>query len=151
MLIWSHGLFYNRYTVTKQIYLEQELHKYLFQNFIMKMQITSILGKYSTKIGISVKGFTFTFPNLSDSLKTLIGSSQDLIIKDTNTEQTSSAPTQNSLFPEEKVIEDSIKNYKNTPIKYYINETYFLYDKSDLIKETFIIALNKKNINLWFN
>ena len=74
----------------------------------------------------------------------MIGSSQDLIIKDTNTEQTSSAPTQNSLFPEQKVIEDAIKNYKNTPIKYYINETYFSYEKSDLIKETFIIALNKK-------
>ena len=26
----------------------------------------------------------------------------------------------------------------------YINKSYFLYDKSDLIKETFITALNKK-------
>ena len=30
------------------------------------------------------------------------------------------------------------------PVVYYINENYFLYDKSDLIKETFIAALNKK-------
>ena len=37
-----------------------------------------------------------------------------------------------------------MKNYKNISIKYYINECYFLYDKSDPIKETFIIALNKK-------
>ena len=39
MLIRTRGLFYNRYTVTKQIYLEQELQTYLFQNFIMKMQM----------------------------------------------------------------------------------------------------------------
>ena len=30
-------LFYNQYIVTKQIDLEQELHTYLFQNFIMKL------------------------------------------------------------------------------------------------------------------
>ena len=100
--------------------------------------------KYSTKIGISVRGFTFTFPNLSDSLKNLIEPSQDLINNDRNTKQTSSAPTQNSFFPEQKVIEDSIKTYKNMPIKYYINESYFLYDKNDLLKETFITALNQK-------
>ena len=29
-------------------------------------------------------------------------------------------------------------------MSYYINESYFLHDKSDLIKETFITALNKK-------
>ena len=74
----------------------------------------------------------------------MIEPSQDLINKHRNTKQTSSAPTQNSFFPERKVIEDSIKTYKNMPIKYYINESYFLYDKNDLIKETFITALNQK-------
>ena len=64
--------------------------------------------------------------------------------KDRNTKQTSSAQTQNSFFPDQNVIEDSIKNYKNIPIKYYINESYFLYNKSDLIKDRFITALNKK-------
>ena len=29
-------------------------------------------------------------------------------------------------------------------VSYYINESYFLYNKIDLIKETFITALNKK-------
>ena len=62
--------------------------------------------------------------------------------KERNTKQTSSAPTQN-FFSEQKVIEDSIKNYEKIPRKYYINESYFLYDESDLIKDTFIMALNK--------
>ena len=30
------------------------------------------------------------------------------------------------------------------PVVRYINENYFFYDKSDLIKETFLTALNKK-------
>ena len=68
---------------------------------------------------------------------------QDLMNKDRNTKQTSSAQTQNSFFPGQNVI-DSIKNYKNIPIKYYINESYFLYNKSELIKDRFITALNKK-------
>ena len=74
----------------------------------------------------------------------MIEPSQDLINKDANTERTSSVPTQNSFLPEQKVVEDSIKNYKIIPIKHYKNESYFLYDKSDVIKETFISALNKK-------
>ena len=69
---------------------------------------------------------------------------QDLINKDTNTEQNPSASTLNLFFPEQKVIEDSIKNYKNIPIKYCINKNYFLYNKIDLIKDMFITALNKK-------
>ena len=78
--------------------------------------------KCSTNIGISVRSFTFTFTNSSDSLKKLIEPSQDLINKDRNTEQTSSAPTKNNFFPEQKVIENSIKSYKNIPMKYYKNE-----------------------------
>ena len=70
--------------------------------------------------------------------------SQDLINKDTNTKQTFSAPTQNSFFLEQKAIEDSIQNLRNIPIKYYIIESYFLDDKSDLVKNMFIMTLNKK-------
>ena len=73
----------------------------------------------------------------------MIEPSQDLLNKDKNTEQNSSALTQNSFFTEQKLIEDSIKNYKNIPIKNHIYESYFLYDKSDLTKDTFITSLNK--------
>ena len=90
-----------------------------------------------------VKGFTFPFQSLSDYLKNLIESSQDLISKDANTERTSSVPTQNSFLPEQKVVEDSIKNFKNIPIKHYKNESYFLYNKSDVIKYAFMTTLKK--------
>ena len=71
-------------------------------------------------------------------------SSPGLINENTGIEETSSVPTHASFFPEEKAIEDAIKIYKNVPVVHYINESYFLYDKSYLIKETFITALNKK-------
>ena len=70
--------------------------------------------------------------------------SPGLINENTGIEETYSVPTHASFFPEQKAIEDAIKNYKNVPVVHYINESYFLYDKNDLIKETFITALNKK-------
>ena len=58
--------------------------------------------------------------------------------------ETSTVPKQHSFYPVQQQIEENIKNYNNVPVKYFINESYFLYDKSDLIKETYITALNKK-------
>ena len=58
--------------------------------------------------------------------------------------ETSTVPKQHSFYPTQQQIEENIKNYNNVPVKYFINESYFLYDKSDLIKETYITALNKK-------
>ena len=59
-------------------------------------------------------------------------------------EETTTVPARDIFSPEYKRIKDNIKNYKNTPTTHYINKSYFLYDKSDLIKDTFITALNKK-------
>ena len=42
------------------------------------------------------------------------------------------------------IIRVNYKNYNNVPAKYFINESYFLYHKRDLIKETCITALNKR-------
>ena len=100
--------------------------------------------KYSRRIGLTVRGFEFTFPNLENSLKNLIEPSSGSINKNAGIEETSSVLTQASFFPEQKTIEEAIKNYNNVAIFYYLNESYFLYDKSDLTKETFITALNKK-------
>ena len=100
--------------------------------------------KYSTTIGLTVRGFEFTFPKLENSLKNLMEPSPGLIHKNTGIEETSSVPTQACFFPEQKAIEDAIKNYKNVPVVHYINKNYFLYDNSDLIKEIFMTALNKK-------
>ena len=41
-------------------------------------------------------------------------------------------------------IEEKIKEYDTVPSKNFINESYFLCDKSGLIKESCITAINKK-------
>ena len=84
------------------------------------------------------------YPTLSDSLKNLIQPSQKLISTESGTEETSTVPTQYSFYPGQQQIEKNTKSYNNDPVKYFINESYFLYGKSDLIKETYITALNKK-------
>ena len=47
------------------------------------------------------------------------------------------------LFYSVKKIREKIEEYKEIPIKHFINENYFLYDKSNLIKKT-ITAINKQ-------
>ena len=37
-----------------------------------------------------------------------------------------------------------MKKFNNVPAKNFINESYFLYDKSNLVKESYITAKNKK-------
>ena len=56
--------------------------------------------KYSTKIRISVRRFTFTFPNLSNSLKNILQPSPGLINKEAGTEQTTFVPTQYPFSPD---------------------------------------------------
>ena len=51
---------------------------------------------------------------------------------------------QYSFYPGQQQIEENIKSYNNVAQKHFLNENYFSYDKSDLIKETYITTLNKK-------
>ena len=100
--------------------------------------------KYSEKIGLSIRGFDFIFPNLKNSLEKFIEPSPTLINSESGQEGDTTAPTRDFFSPKYKWIEDNIRNYKNTPATHYINESYFLYDKSNFIKDTFITPLNKK-------
>ena len=71
-----------------------------------------------------IRDFTYHFSNLLDSLKKLIEPLQHLKSKDEYTQQASFASTQYSFFPEQRVTTDSIKNYKNIHIKYFIKGRY---------------------------
>ena len=99
--------------------------------------------KYSEKIGLSIRGFESIFPNLENSLKKFIEPSPTLITTESGQEETTTVLTRDIFSPEYKGIEDDIKNYKNTPTTHYINESYFLYDKSNLVRDIFITARNK--------
>ena len=50
----------------------------------------------------------------------------------------------NFLTKAEREIANKLSEYRAIPTKNFINESYFLYDKSNLIKKTYITALNKQ-------
>ena len=100
--------------------------------------------KYSEKLTLSLRGNEFIFPNLENSLKTFMEPSPTLINSKPGQEEISTVLTRDIFSLEYKGIEDNIKSYKNASTTHYINESYFLYNKSSLIKDAFISALNKK-------
>ena len=89
------------------IYVSTSLRTFVLSESKIKWNFRN---KHSKTLGLSVRGFSFTFPDVSDSLKSLFEISEDLIIKETGTEEISSVPTQYSFFPQQKAIKDAIKN-----------------------------------------
>ena len=47
-------------------------------------------------------------------------------------------------MPQEKLVETALGNCREKLTTNFVNESYFLYDESNLIKETYITELNKK-------
>ena len=84
------------------------------------------------------------FPNASAKLKEHLLPSKNLLNVTSGTEEVDNVLTQNDLFPIQKNIKDKINEYNSTSEKNFVNESYFLYDKSNLILDIFITALNKK-------
>ena len=89
---------------------------------------------YFKNIGLTVRGFDFFYPNLSTSLKNFFQPSQNLLNIESGTEEASTVPKQYSFYPVRQQIEEKIKEYNAVLSKNFINESYFLYDKSGLIK-----------------
>ena len=83
-------------------------------------------------------------PNLSDFLRKSLQPSPNLINTESEKEGASTVLPQYSFYPGQQKTEEKIKRYNNVPQKYFINKNDFLYDKSNLIKETYITTLNKK-------
>lgn len=46
-------------------------------------------------------------------------------------------------LPQEMLVKTAINNYIKNLMIDFINESYFLYDKSNFIKQTFIMEINK--------
>ena len=99
--------------------------------------------KYYKSIGFTINGFDFCFKNLPAALTNILDPSPNLINTETNTEQIDNTLTL-ELFASKKNIEDKISEYNTIPTKNFINESFFLYDKSNLIKKTFVTAINKQ-------
>ena len=69
--------------------------------------------------------------------------SKNLLNMASGTEEVDNVLIQNDFFLIQKDIKDKADKYNSVPEKNFVNESYFLYDKSNLILDTFITALHK--------
>ena len=99
---------------------------------------------YFKSIGPTLGGFSFLFPNSNKILSDNLAPINELVNLESGTEEIYNVLSLEIFFPQEKEIREKITEYNATPIKNFINESYFLYDKSNFIEETFVTAINKK-------
>ena len=81
-------------------------------------------------------GFKFSFPKAKTSISDILNPTKNLLNIENGLEEASNSFSSELFFPTEENIEDKIAEYNNFPTKYFVNENYFLYDKSNLIKQT---------------
>ena len=99
--------------------------------------------KFYNSIGYTIHVCSFTFKNAANNLSTILNPSNDLINVESGLEEVENTLI-DELFYTVKSIKEKIEEYNAIPIKYFINESYFLYNKSNLIKNTFITTINKQ-------
>ena len=99
--------------------------------------------KYYQSIGYTIHGFSFKFKNVDNNLSALLNTEDDLTNVESGIEKVDNNITE-ELFSNKKNIEEKIAEYQAVPTKNFVNESFFLYDKSNLIKNAFVTAINKQ-------
>ena len=102
-----------------------------------------LLEKYSKTMGFSVHGFNFVF-SVDELLQKTITPSPELINSMGGFEEMSIISKEIFKVPQEKLVKTAIDSYIKKLTVDFIYESYFLYDKINFIKETFITEINKK-------
>ena len=99
--------------------------------------------KYFKSVGYTVDGFKFSFPKVKAAISDILNPTKNLLNIENGLEEASNSFNSEHFFPTKENIKDKIAQYNNFPTKDFVNESYFLYDKSNLIKKTFVTAINK--------
>ena len=92
---------------------------------------------YVKSFGPTVSRFKFEFLNTSRRLEVALTPSTNLLVLEKPEYKDSHFLDKNDFDSHKKEITDLIEEYNKLPGK------YFVYDRSDLIKNTYITALNK--------
>ena len=86
-------------------------------------------GKFYESIRFTVSGFSFEFKKLN---------------VESGIKQVENSLNEALFYENKKNIKEKIAKYIAIPTKNFINESYFLCDKSNLIKKTFAAVVNKQ-------
>ena len=93
-----------------------------------------------------IEDFTYIVSRLSfnvngtNKIKENLNLSSNLINFETNTESGKNTISDEIFYPALKYLKEKIAEYKAIPTRNFINESYFLYDKSNLIKKNIRIS-----------
>ena len=99
--------------------------------------------KYFKSVGYTVDGFKFSFPKAKTAISDILNPTKNLLNIENGLEEASNSFSSELSFPTKENIEDKSAEYNNFPTKEFVNESYFLYHKSNLIKKIFVRAINK--------
>ena len=102
---------------------------------------------FPESFGYTLHGFSF-IGNGTNNIKQKLNPSSNLINFESNTESEENTLSDEIFYPVVKNLKEKIAEYNAIPTKNFINESYLLYDKSNLIKKTFVTAINK-HLNLY--
>ena len=100
--------------------------------------------KWYNSIGYTINGFSFKIEKAPTELKTILDPKDNLINLESGIEEINLPDEEKFLTKTEREIANKLSEYRAIPTKNFINESYFLYDKSNLIKKTYITAFNKQ-------
>ena len=95
--------------------------------------------KYIEDFIYTVSRFSFKV-NGTNKIKENLNPSSNLINFETNTESEQNTISGEIFYPVVKYLKEKIAEYDAIPTKNFINESYFLYHKSNLIKKTFFYS-----------
>ena len=131
--------------------LRRKLYEYQInkndKNLIKPIEINSkdldwpFPEKFYDSVRFTVSGFSFEFKNAPSNLKSILNPPNDLINVESGIKQVQNSLKQALFHVNKKNIEEKIAEYIAIPTKNFINESYFLYDKSNLIKKHLLLQL----------
>ena len=103
--------------------------------------------KYIEDFTYTVSEYSFKV-NGTNKIKEKLNPLSNLINFETNTESEQNAIPDEIIYPVVKYLKQNIAQYDAIPTKDFFNENYFLYNKSNFIKKTFVTAI-KKYLNVY--
>ena len=91
--------------------------------------------KWYNSIGCTINGFSFEIKKVATELKTILDPKDNLINLESGIEEINLPDEEKLLTKTEREIANKLSEYRAIPTKNFINESYFLYSKSNLIKK----------------